>query len=97
MVGAASGIHAPWARANQPPREPRRAKHTIPKMSDFIKKSDVAKIGSVSIRTVENWTKNGLLPYLKIGGVIRYRRDDVEEALAAFIVNPRAGNRAELK
>ncbi len=62
-------------------------------MSDFIKKSDVARIGSASVRTVENWTKNGVLPYLKIRGVVRYRRQDVEDALEAFIVNPRTRNR----
>jgi DNA-binding transcriptional MerR regulator len=62
-------------------------------MSDFIKKSDVARIASVSIRTVENWQKNGLLPYMRIRGVVRYRRQDVEDALEAFIVNPRTRNR----
>lgn len=62
-------------------------------MSDFIKKSDVARIASVSIRTVENWQKNGLLPYMRIRSVVRYRRQDVEDALEAFIVNPRTRNR----
>lgn len=90
---AVLGIHAPRGRANQPQRTSLRAQHNICTMSDFIKKSDVAKIGSVSIRTVENWTKNGLLPYLKIRGVVRYRRQDVEDALEAFIVNPRTRSR----
>ena len=79
------------ANQSQPVRP--RAQHIISIKSDFIKKSDVAKIGSVSIRTVENWTKNGLLPYLKIKGIVRYRRKDVEDALDAFIVNPRTRKR----
>ena len=91
---AVLGIPVPRRRANQPQRTPLRAQHNIYTMSDFIKKSDVAKICNVSIRTVENWTtKSGLLPYLKIRGVVRYRRQDVEDALEAFIVNPRTRNR----
>lgn len=78
---------------NQPQPNLLRAQHITSSMSDFIKKSDVARIGSVSIRTVENWTKSGVLPYLKIKGVLRYRRKDVEDALEAFIVNRRTRNR----
>jgi hypothetical protein len=66
-------------------------------MNDFLKKSGVAKLVDVSIRTIENWTKNGLLPCLKINGVVRYRRADVENALEAFIVKRRAQNPARRK
>ncbi len=90
---AVLGIPVPRRRANQPQRTPLLAQHNIYTMSDFIKKSDVARIASVSIRTVENWQKNGLLPYMRIRGVVRYRRQDVEDALEAFIVNPRTRNR----
>lgn len=60
------------------------------RMSDFMTKSDVAKMVGVSVRTVENWGKNGILSPLKIGGIVRYRRQDVEDALAAFIINRRS-------
>jgi hypothetical protein len=47
---AVLGICAPRRRANQPQRTPLRAQHNIYTMSDFIKKSDVARIDYSNIR-----------------------------------------------
>ena len=39
----------------------------------------------VSVRTVARWTEQGVLPQpVKIGGVVLYRRADVEEKVAAW-------------
>ena len=51
------------------------------------KKGDVAKRCTISPRTVDNWMREGILPYLKIGKVIRFDPDAVDLAIARFKVN----------
>lgn len=38
---------------------------------------EVANILRVSSGTIRRWSESGKLPYLKIEGSIRYRRDDI--------------------
>lgn len=38
----------------------------------FLKKNQVAKLFSVSERTIESWTRQGLIPSIKIGHTVRY-------------------------
>jgi excisionase family DNA binding protein len=42
---------------------------------------------NVSKRNLFCWRKAGLIPYLKIGRAVRFRRDEVEKALATRIHN----------
>jgi excisionase family DNA binding protein len=55
-----------------------------------VGKSSIARLNSVSTRTVENWMKKGLIPYTKIGGVVRFDLAKVDAALARFEVTARA-------
>ena len=52
-------------------------------------------MADVSIRTVETWSKMGILSPIKIGGIVRFRREDVEDALAAFRCKRHSKHRAD--
>lgn len=43
---------------------------------------EVAEMFNVSQLTVQNWTKSGKIPHLKMGGTIRYIYEDVLAAAA---------------
>ena len=58
-------------------------------LAQRVGKSSIARINSVSTRTVENWMKKGLIPYTKIGGLVRFDMAKVTAALARFEVNAR--------
>jgi predicted DNA-binding transcriptional regulator AlpA len=53
----------------------------------LITKRDVSNRCVISLRTVDNWMEQGILPYLKIGKVIRFDSDEVDLAIARFKVN----------
>jgi DNA-binding transcriptional MerR regulator len=43
---------------------------------------DAARMLRVSVRTIANWSKRGILTPRRIGGVTRYAREDVVKLLA---------------
>jgi excisionase family DNA binding protein len=47
----------------------------------YLDRKDVAKLLKVSLVTISKWTKEGLLKSHRIGTRVRYRSDEVEEAL----------------
>ena len=62
-----------------------------PTSRNLLTKRELADVYRVSTRTVSNWMKSGVLPYLKVGRVVRFDRASVSEALGAFTV----GNSAD--
>lgn len=40
------------------------------------------EIFSVSRHTLWRWRRAGILPFIKIGGLVRYRRSDVQRLVA---------------
>lgn len=60
---------------------------------EWYSPEDVADLYDVSISTVYRWTSEGRLPGYKVGGVRRYKREDVE-ALAEPI-EPKADDAQE--
>lgn len=54
--------------------------------SEFLTKREVADILRVSTRTVTNLMRSGVLPFVKIGHIVRFDRASVSEALDAFTV-----------
>lgn len=52
----------------------------------YLNSAEVASLLGVSLRTVANWQRRRVIPRIKIGRVVRFRRADVEFALAAFTV-----------
>lgn len=49
----------------------------------YLDKEEVAKLFSVTVRTIDQWRGKGLLPYYKIGGLVRFRLLDVQAHLDA--------------
>jgi excisionase family DNA binding protein len=50
-------------------------------MEELLNKKQVAQHFSVTTRTVDNWTKAGVLKSYSIGNVIRFKRKEVENAI----------------
>ena len=49
---------------------------------------DVSRALQVSERTIQNWMKRKMIPYLKIGRNVRFDLNEVLKALAKFEINP---------
>jgi predicted DNA-binding transcriptional regulator AlpA len=47
---------------------------------ELMTAKEVAELFSVTNKTLWLWNKTGFLPRIRIGGVVRYRRADVEKA-----------------
>lgn len=47
-----------------------------------LRPRDAAQMLSVSPRTLYNWTRAGLIPYVKIGRTVLYRVADLEDWLS---------------
>lgn len=50
-------------------------------MSELLTVEEAANYFRVSRFTIYNWVKSGLLRGLKLGGVFRFRSEDIEEFL----------------
>ncbi len=48
---------------------------------EFLNRKQVADVLGISLVTLNDWTKRGLIPALKIGTRIRYKKAEVFEAL----------------
>lgn len=46
-------------------------------VGDLLTTRDVQILFGVARRTIENWRERGLIKSVKIGGCVRYRREDV--------------------
>lgn len=49
--------------------------------TDFLTRSDVANMFTVSLVTVSDWTAKGLLKSYKIANRVYYKRGEIEQAL----------------
>ena len=49
--------------------------------NQFLTKDEAAKIIKVSVGSIDNWTKAGILKATRIGSMVRYKREDINEAL----------------
>jgi len=49
--------------------------------NEYLTRNNVAKMFSVDLSTVHNWTKRGILHAKQIGGHVFYLRDEVENAI----------------
>ncbi len=54
---------------------------TVELEAEFISKMDVARMLSCSTKTVERRTEEGIFTAYEIGGLIRYKKSEVLEAL----------------
>jgi hypothetical protein len=62
-------------------------KHFTPKQpNEYLTRSEVAKMFSIDISTVNNWNKSKRLKPLAMGGRIYYLRADLEASLTPLSV-----------
>ncbi len=60
-------------------------------LSGKITRSELATHCRLSLRTIDELTRNGVLPHFKIGKAVRYDLDEVEAAMRQrFHVQPKA-------
>lgn len=52
-------------------------RHTTP-LEDWLRKEDVLDLLNISERTLQTLRSNGTMPYTKLGGIIFYKRSDIE-------------------
>jgi predicted site-specific integrase-resolvase len=45
--------------------------------ADWVDSQDVMQKFHISVRTLQNWRTNGLLPYSRLSGKIYYRKSDI--------------------
>jgi excisionase family DNA binding protein len=49
----------------------------------WVKKTDIAKHLNVSLRTINNWMKKGLIPYVRLGGRrVFFKLSEVDEVIS---------------
>ena len=53
-------------------------------------KSEIAARYAVSRRSVEGWMKRGVLPYWRVGNVVRFDPEECDQALRRFHHGSRA-------
>jgi excisionase family DNA binding protein len=60
-----------------------QVKHLNPPAKDpeLLTRSQVAKILGISLPTLNDWTKRGIIPALRIASRVRYKKEDVYQAL----------------
>ena len=57
-----------------------------PKSGKWVDKQQLAEELGVSVRTITNWQRRRVLPFTKIGRVVRFDVDRCHEALRALTV-----------
>lgn len=60
-----------------------QVKHLTPQQTDpeLLTRAQVAGILGISLPTLNEWTKTGVIPALRIGSRVRYKKPDVYAAL----------------
>jgi excisionase family DNA binding protein len=66
------------AKPGDPPPD---ATSVFSRAEGWVGKKETAEHLGFSQRTVDNWMKNGLIPYIKIGKVVRFKLSEVDEAI----------------
>lgn len=54
------------------------------KQPEYLTRKEVAKILKVSLVTLSDWNKKGVLKPYRLGNLIRYKRDEIEQSLIAI-------------
>lgn len=57
-----------------------------PSSDVLLTDSEVARLLRIKPRQLFDWRMKGLIPYIKIGKALRYRKTDIEEALRKMTI-----------
>jgi len=64
----------------------------------FVSETELSKICQIPVRTLQNWRLHQkLLPYHKVGHLVRYNLDEVLEIFASNTVQPVNVDNREVK
>jgi len=66
-------------------------KETPPQPTDLKTRKETSEILGISLVTLNEWTKTGIIKGLRIGNRVRYRMSDIENALHEIQVYKRRG------
>ena len=47
----------------------------------FLTNKEVCRILNISVRTLQEWKSNGMIPYIHLKGKILYRQSDIDKML----------------
>lgn len=66
---------------------------SLPTPPPLANKRQAAHHCSISTRCIDNWMRDGVIPYLKIGKLVRFNLEELDDALRRFTINgvPDAG------
>lgn len=63
-----------------------RRRLTVP---DLLNKKQASAFLTIAVRTLDDWRQAKIIPCIQRGGYVRFRRDDLEDFLAASTLEPR--------
>lgn len=49
--------------------------------TEYLSRNEVAKLLSINVSSVHNWTQKGILQAYQIGGRVLYKRSELEKAI----------------
>ena len=61
-------------------------KESIKIKNPFLTRKQVSQILSINLSTVDDYRKKGLIKHYKIGGIIRFKKNEVEESLTQVLI-----------
>ncbi len=77
--------------------------NTSNQLPEFLTKKEVAELLRVSIKTINNWIKKGIIPYMRVGGPKRkrtlFRRSEIidVEKYFSYSNNRSGGNQSDVE
>ena len=60
----------------------------IPADDHLLTEKEAAEYLRIKVRQLYNWRVSGLIPYIRIGKALRYRKSAIDQTLARFTSGP---------
>jgi len=60
----------------------------IPAHDRLLTEKEAAEYLRIKVRQLYNWRVSGLIPYIRIGKALRYRKSAIDQVLARFTMGP---------
>lgn len=58
--------------------------------NEWRSKKEIAAHFGIGLRTVTDWMRRRIMPFVKVGGVVRFCVPDCEAAVRKYLINSRA-------
>lgn len=60
----------------------------IPADDRLLTEKEAAEYLRIKVRQLYNWRVSGLIPYIRIGKALRYRKSAIDQTLSRFTLGP---------